>query len=85
MAQGVGQHGRREGGKGHKRATLEIIRCVMCDRLFRAFLPLFPHLLTFKCYRFRIRHFWQDVFRPKFLNGSLEPVLAGFGIKVALG
>ena len=43
------------------------------------------HLLTFKCYRFRIGHFWQDYFRQKFLNGSLEPVLAGFGIKVALG
>ena len=43
------------------------------------------HLLTFKCYRFRIGHFWQDYFCTKFLNGSLEPVLAGFGIKVALG
>ena len=42
------------------------------------------HLLTCFCYRFRIRHFWQDYFRQKFLNGSLEPVLAGFGIKVAV-
>ena len=40
--------------------------------------------LTFMCYRFRIRHFWQDIFCAKFLDGSLEPVLAGFGIKVAV-
>ena len=42
------------------------------------------HLLSCFCYRFRIGHFGKDTFRPKFLNGSLEPVLAGFGIKVAL-
>ena len=41
--------------------------------------------MTFKCYRFRTRHFWQDVFRQKFLNGSLEPVLAEFGIKSCRG
>ena len=29
--------------------------------------------------------FSHQTFRPEFLNGSLEPVLAGFGIKVALG
>jgi hypothetical protein len=31
-----------------------------------------------------IRHFWQDLFCTIPLNMSLEPVLAGFGIKVAL-
>jgi hypothetical protein len=42
------------------------------------------HLLTFKCYRFRKGHFWRNNSRQKFLTGSLEPVLAGFGIKVAV-
>ena len=28
--------------------------------------------------------FSHKTFRPEFLNGSLEPVLAGFGIKVAV-
>ena len=42
------------------------------------------HLLTFKCYRFRIGHFWNDYFRTIPLNMSLEPVLAGFGITSAV-
>jgi hypothetical protein len=37
-----------------------------------------------KCYRLSIRHFWQDHFYTIPLNMSLEPALAGFGIKVAL-
>ena len=42
------------------------------------------HLLTSFCYRFCIGHFWNDRFCTKFLNGSLEPVLAGFYMKVKI-
>ena len=42
------------------------------------------HLLTSFCYRFRIRHFWNDILRKKFLNGSLKPVLKGFCMKVKI-
>ena len=42
------------------------------------------HLLTSFCYRFRIRHFWAIFFDKVFLNGSLEPVLKGFCMKMKI-
>ena len=42
------------------------------------------HLLTSKCCRLSIGTFFLDYFLEKFLNGSLEPVLAGLCIKLTL-